>query len=179
MSKLSPLLVVIAAALGGTFVHAAEAPVAQVRPTFNESVDDIVLRYNSLMKQVDANLLLPPEKRLTPAARNETFHVLERKLTPSVAVNFEVDNATGRPFSMNMVGYMDEPGKVGPLLAVMSGVAATTLGKGEENAGSILRACTAAAKSKTNNSQTRVRGFTAYCSVIQGVWIAGINVNPK
>lgn len=147
------------------------------RNTFLFQAEELVQRYNLVMSQIERKMTLPPADQLNRAGKNDNFHVLDYAVSPSIKVQFEVDNTNGKPFSINLISAPKSTEDVGNLVAVMAAFGAAVFGKGE-TAGVVAKTCTAAQESKEKTAEITVQKFKVFCSSVLGGWIAGISV-PK
>lgn len=158
-------------------VAAPGQQLAPLRNTFSGQTTDLIDRYNKVMSDIDGKLLLPSVEKFQPVGKNDLFHAVGYRVSPEINISFEVDNASGKPFSIGFIGQAGSAQKISNLLAVMAAVGATAFGKGED-AGAIARVCAAAADVREKNSIVRVQDLDVFCGVAEGVWIAGVSV-PK
>lgn len=150
-------------------------PTQQGRLTFTASVQDMVDRYNNIAAQIDRSLLLPPANALEGGGSNDKFHVLRHAIKPNIYITIEVDNASGRPFSIGATAAPVNNEEMLSLISVLPTIGATVFGKGEK-AGIIVNQCTRAADKNTNPASVRVEEFEVFCSNSMGLWMAGISV---
>lgn len=153
-------------------------PVAVIksRPTMDISVDELVERYNVYAQvMADKKILLP--QHLNESARNDSWHMFQTIVHPTVAVTIEAMNASDKPFSLGFIGTPDTQARHLAMVSAMLAIGATVYGKGQAS-GALLRNCKEASESQARTVETIVEGHNVYCTVIDGAWIGGIAV-PK
>ena len=150
-------------------------PVMPGRATFTGSVQDLVDRYNQNALELDRSLLLPPANALESAGSNDKFHGLRHAVKPMAYVSIEVDNVSGKPFSLGLWAGARNNSEVVSLMAIEVAIGAAIFGKGD-NAGILVKQCAKSANAKGNPVSVKVEGFEVFCSNTTGIWIAGISV---
>lgn len=131
--------------------------------------------YNSLMKEVNARLLLP--QKLREPTTNESWKLYQQMVTETLAISFEVDNVSDKVFSMGLTAGPTNKDEVLEAFSAMTIIGATVFGKGD-NAIAISSVCADAVKSKEHSSEKMYAGKKVYCGYIDGVYMAGIS-EPK
>lgn len=148
---------------------------AALRSTINITLTELIDRYNAFATAgIGASFMLPAT--LAETARNPVFHAYEHMFSSPTMINIEVENNTGRPFSLNVAGSPQNATQHAEMMAVMGAVGATIFGKGDD-AGAILRECVEAVKSETKTHSTVINGFKVYCSNLGELgWMSGISL---
>lgn len=145
------------------------------RSTLSISTQELLDRYNQAMSELDRGLLLPPANAMEGSGGNAKFHVLRHAVRPTIHVSTEVENTTSKPFSLGIYAVPQSASDGVAVLATQVAIGVAFYGKGD-NAGALVKTCAKAADSKDNSVSIRIETFNVFCSVVNGMWIAGISV---
>lgn len=144
------------------------------RQTFTTSVDQLIDQYNSIAAQIDRSQLLPPKAALESHGANSKFHALRHQVSPGIYVTMEVDNATGRPFSLGLVSGSGGGKHAVSFATTLAAVGATVIGTDAKGGDVLIAACLEASKAELGWSKKTVNGFLVYCGSLNGAWMAGV-----
>lgn len=144
------------------------------RKTFETSTQDLIDRYNKIAAVIDRDLLLPPVSAMADGGKNDKFHALMHTVKTNLHVSIEIDNITGKPFSLSVTAApMTDDEKIA-LVGIIPSIGAAIFGKGEQ-AGILVKLC-----SKTDGKEPvseKVGDLEAFCANATGLWMAGISVS--
>ena len=153
-----------------------EAPTNQ-RPTFEETSKELAVKYNAILLGVAPELMIPSESNLTVTARNDRYYLILERVHEGVAITFEVDNVTDKPFSMGVIAATESERQITNTMVALAGVGAAVFGQNED-AGAVARACTEAAKSEGKHHEMLVNGKQVWCGIAPASLMAGVT-EPK
>lgn len=153
-----------------------DKPVMPHRKTFEASTQELIDRYNKIAADIDRSLLLPPAKAMADGGKNDKFHAITHTVKQNLHVSMEIDNVTGKPFSLTVTAAPANQEEKIALVGIIPSIGAAILGKGEQ-AGSLVNLC---AKTDGKNTATlKIGDLEAYCANVMGLWMAGISVSKE
>ena len=150
---------------------------ANQRPTFKETSKELAVKYNAILLGVAPELMIPSESNLNVTARNDRYYLIQEMVHEGVAITFEVDNVTDKPFSMGVVTATESEKQITNTMVALAGVGAAVFGQNED-AGAVARACTEAAKSEGKHHEMMVKGKQVWCGIAPTSLMAGVT-EPK
>lgn len=146
------------------------------RKTFDARPQDLIDRYNKIAIEIDPALKLPPATAMADGGKNNKFHALMHTVKENLHVSIEIDNDTGKPFSISVTAAPSNQEEKIALVGVIPSIGGAVFGKGEQ-AGILINLC-----SKTEGKDPvtmKIGELEAYCANSMGLWIAGISVSKE
>lgn len=145
------------------------APPISARSTFGMSVDELIAAYNVVAKDIDKTILLPPGAAMEDGGHNQNFHALNHAISKAFTVSLEIDNVTGKPFSISLYGVVGAKEDSMTLISSIASIGAAIYGKGSKQLDALIKLC-----SDTNHDpkqDVQIGGKQVVCNHSEGIWM--------